>query len=184
MSALDALVANFNANKGKMPQVNPPAAAKVLETQTKPEVAGQKPTDSATPGAQPAASQSAAPAISASSPPASPEPEVEKTPRRTAAVVQAELDQALAELAQTKAALRSLEGAELEAKNQLSSARLANDELRAERDQALKFAEQVVSDNAKLSEGDPTRVAGDLSVEGAAAFLKTRGFGIFSLGGQ
>lgn len=38
--ALELLIADFAKNSGVLPQVNPPEAAKVLETQTKPEVAG------------------------------------------------------------------------------------------------------------------------------------------------
>jgi hypothetical protein len=41
MNALDELMAEFNGNAGAMPAVNPPEASKVLETQTKPEVAGE-----------------------------------------------------------------------------------------------------------------------------------------------
>lgn len=40
VDALDALIADFAKNSGVLPQVNPPEAVKVLETQTKPEVAG------------------------------------------------------------------------------------------------------------------------------------------------
>lgn len=41
MSALDDLLGEFESNVGTMPQVNPPEAAKVLATQTAPEVAGE-----------------------------------------------------------------------------------------------------------------------------------------------
>ncbi len=41
MSALDDLLSDFNSNAGTMPAVNPPEAAKVLATQTAPEVAGE-----------------------------------------------------------------------------------------------------------------------------------------------
>jgi hypothetical protein len=41
MNALDELMAEFNGAAGAMPAVNPPEASKVLETQTKPEVAGE-----------------------------------------------------------------------------------------------------------------------------------------------
>jgi len=41
MSALDDLLGEFESNAGTMPQVNPPEAAKVLATQTAPEVAGE-----------------------------------------------------------------------------------------------------------------------------------------------
>src|SRR4051812_18224351 len=41
MNALDELMAEFNGAAGALPAVNPPEAAKVLETQTKPEVAGE-----------------------------------------------------------------------------------------------------------------------------------------------
>lgn len=41
MSALDDLLGEFEANAGKMPQVNPPEATKVLAAQTAPEVAGE-----------------------------------------------------------------------------------------------------------------------------------------------
>jgi hypothetical protein len=41
MSALDDLLGEFESNAGTMPQVNPPEAAKVLATQTTPEVAGE-----------------------------------------------------------------------------------------------------------------------------------------------
>ena len=37
VDALDALIADFAKNSGVLPQVNPPEAVKVLETQTKPE---------------------------------------------------------------------------------------------------------------------------------------------------
>ena len=40
VDALDALIADFAKNSGVLPQVNPPEAVKVLETQTKSEVAG------------------------------------------------------------------------------------------------------------------------------------------------
>lgn len=40
-SALDDLLADFTSNAGTMPPVNPPEAATVLETQTRPEVAGE-----------------------------------------------------------------------------------------------------------------------------------------------
>ena len=40
MNELDDLLAEFESNAGKMPQVNPPEAAAVLETKTAPEVAG------------------------------------------------------------------------------------------------------------------------------------------------
>lgn len=40
VDALDLLIADFAKSAGTMPQVNPPEAVKVLETQTKPEVAG------------------------------------------------------------------------------------------------------------------------------------------------
>jgi hypothetical protein len=40
-SALDDLLGEFEANTGSMPQVNPPEAARVLATQTAPEVAGE-----------------------------------------------------------------------------------------------------------------------------------------------
>ena len=40
-NALDELMAEFNANDGAMPAVNPPEASKVLATQTAPEVAGE-----------------------------------------------------------------------------------------------------------------------------------------------
>lgn len=40
VDALDLLIADFAKNAGALPQVNPPEAVKVLETQTKPEVAG------------------------------------------------------------------------------------------------------------------------------------------------
>jgi hypothetical protein len=41
MNALDELMAEFNGNAGTMPAVNPPESAKVLATQTTPEVAGE-----------------------------------------------------------------------------------------------------------------------------------------------
>ena len=41
MSALDDLLSDFTSNAGTMPAVNPPEAAKVLATQTAPEVAGE-----------------------------------------------------------------------------------------------------------------------------------------------
>ena len=41
MSALDDLLSDFTSNAGTMPAVNPPEAAKVLATQTQPEVAGE-----------------------------------------------------------------------------------------------------------------------------------------------
>jgi hypothetical protein len=41
MSALDDLLGEFESNAGTMPTVNPPEAAKVLATQTAPEVAGE-----------------------------------------------------------------------------------------------------------------------------------------------
>jgi hypothetical protein len=41
MSALDDLLSDFNSNAGTMPAVNPPEAARVLATQTAPEVAGE-----------------------------------------------------------------------------------------------------------------------------------------------
>lgn len=40
VDALDLLIADFAKNAGALPQVNPPEAVKVLETQTKPELAG------------------------------------------------------------------------------------------------------------------------------------------------
>lgn len=40
-SALDDLLADFTSNAGTMPAVNPPESAKVLATQTEPEVAGE-----------------------------------------------------------------------------------------------------------------------------------------------
>jgi hypothetical protein len=40
-SALDDLLADFTSTAGTMPQVNPPEASTVLETQTQPEVAGE-----------------------------------------------------------------------------------------------------------------------------------------------
>ncbi len=178
-SALDDLVNKFKANQGSMPQVNPPAAAKVLETQTKPEVAGQKSEPTAASAAVSAQTPPAAPASAAK--PAESEPEGK--PRRTAAVVQAELDQALAELAQTKAALSAAHAriAEVQTEHQQTGAQ--RDVLQTELEKAVKFAEQVVSDNAKLSEA-PATSCGATTIESAAAFLKTRGFGIFTLGGE
>lgn len=41
IDALDALIADFAKNSAALPQVNPPEAVKVLEQQTKPEVAGE-----------------------------------------------------------------------------------------------------------------------------------------------
>jgi hypothetical protein len=41
MSALDDLLGEFEKNAGTMPQVNPPECATVLDTQTRPEVAGE-----------------------------------------------------------------------------------------------------------------------------------------------
>lgn len=41
MNALDELMAEFNGAAGALPAVNPPEASKVLETQTRPEVAGE-----------------------------------------------------------------------------------------------------------------------------------------------
>ena len=51
MSALDDLLSDFTSNAGTMPAVNPPEAAKVLATQTAPEVAGEpEPAPAATNG--------------------------------------------------------------------------------------------------------------------------------------
>jgi hypothetical protein len=41
MNALDELMAEFTGAAGALPAVNPPEASGVLETQTKPEVAGE-----------------------------------------------------------------------------------------------------------------------------------------------
>jgi hypothetical protein len=182
---LNALISNFKEKQGTMPQVNPLAAAKVLEAQTKPEVAGQPEPATAASAAVPVASATATgtPASTAgSSAPA--EPAVEGKARRTAAVVQAELDQAQAELAQTKAALKTAESRELDAQNQLVTARLVIDETKAELAKAVEFAQSVVADNARLAEVEPAAVGTPATVESASDFLKTRGFGIFTLGGS
>lgn len=89
MSALTDLMKTFAENEGALPPVNPPQAQKVLETQTAPEVAGETVPE--------------LPPVVVPAPVAKP-PEVvaaEAAPkvRRTAAVVQSELDEANAQLA-------------------------------------------------------------------------------------
>ena len=64
MSALDDLLGEFESNAGTMPQVNPPEAAKVLATQTAPEVAGEP---------EPPAQEEAPPAPKPPAPSAAPE---------------------------------------------------------------------------------------------------------------
>lgn len=92
-SALDELLFGFSSNKGTMPQVNPPEAEKVLETQTAPEVAGNP-----------------EPELEVLTPPAPTEKpqevkdaEAKTKVRRTAKVVQEELDAALARIAELEA---------------------------------------------------------------------------------
>lgn len=96
-SALDDLLADFQANAGTMPQVNPPEAAAVLATQTAPEVAGA-PEPEPAPEPPPAPTEKPAEVRAAES--------AGKT-RRTAAVVQAELDAALKEMAELRTKLAS-----------------------------------------------------------------------------
>jgi hypothetical protein len=189
MSALDALINNFKANQGTMPQVNPPAAVKVLETQTKPETEGKPEPAISASAAAPAASATATvtPANTAASS-ASAEPEA-KT-RRTAAVVQAELDQVAAELAQTKAQLAAemaahcgTTGALKELRASFDQGKQEFDALKAELAKAVEFAKSVVADNAKLAE-QPAADGAALTLAGCAEYLKKQGFGIFTLGGE
>lgn len=188
MSALDALISNFKANANVMPQVNPPAAAKVLENQTKPETEG-KPEPAAQQSA-PAAVTAAVSTTAASGSSAASEPEGK--PRRTAAVVQAELDVVAAELAQTKAALIKEQAAHCGTTGELKELRASFDQgqiefnaMKAELEKAVEFAKSVVADNAKLAEQCPEAASGEpFSIESAAAFLKAKGYGIFTLGGS
>jgi hypothetical protein len=91
---LAALLGDFQANAGKMPQVNPPEAPKVLAGPTALEVAGH-PEPEPVKEAQPAPVEKPADVLAA---------EQAKKARRTAAVVQAELDLALARIAELEAA--------------------------------------------------------------------------------
>ncbi len=79
------LLAGFEANMGKAPQVNPPEAAKVLATKTALEVAGvREPEEEDTGPAVELPTSKPADVLAAES---------ATRPRRTAAVVQAELDE-------------------------------------------------------------------------------------------
>jgi hypothetical protein len=96
---LATLLGAFQANAGKMPQVNPPEAPKVLAGATAAEVAGH-------PEPEPVKEVAPAPVAKPAEVLAA---EQEKKQRRTAAVVQAELDVALQELAAARAALASVQ---------------------------------------------------------------------------
>ena len=91
---LALLLSQFNANAGKMPQVNPPEAAKVIAGPVASEVAGN-PEPAEAPEVVPSPVAKSAEQLAAEAAPRT---------RRTAAVVQVELDAALAELAALKAA--------------------------------------------------------------------------------
>jgi hypothetical protein len=92
---LAAVLGAFVANAGKMPQVNPPEAPKVLAGPTALEVAGHPEPEKEVEQA-PAPVEKPADVLAA---------EQAKKARRTAAVVQVELDAALKELAEARAAL-------------------------------------------------------------------------------
>lgn len=92
--ALAALLTASAQNKGTMPPVNPPQAQAVLETKTTAEVRGEEVPD-LPPAVVPAP---------VAKPPEVVAAEAVKTPRRTAPVVQAELDTALARIAELEAA--------------------------------------------------------------------------------
>lgn len=88
--ALKALLGNFQANLGKAPRVNPPEAVKVLAGPTALEVAGH-PEPPEVPEVKVAPVEKPAEVLAA---------EAEKKTRRTAAVVQGELDAAMRRIAE------------------------------------------------------------------------------------
>jgi hypothetical protein len=94
-SALDDLLSDFSDNVGVMPQVNPPEATKVLATQTAPEVAGE-PEPEKWPEPPPPPTEKPADVVAR---------EAASKQRRTAAVVQAELDVAMVEIASLRSQL-------------------------------------------------------------------------------
>lgn len=179
MSALDNILANFQANKGRMPQVNPPAAATVLETQTRPETEG-KPEPSAVAAAaaltsSPATSVTSPTAVSSAPPAPTTEaaPVAEKT-RRTAAVVQAELDAALAEnVAEVNARAKAEEA--------LAAERVAHDATKAELEKAMAGLQEVLTDNARLSESAPAAAGTPADLEGLIDALRKKGLGVYSI---
>lgn len=143
MAELTALQKLLQGASGTMPLVNPPEAARVLATDTAAEVSGQQ---VVSPVAAPLPPPVAAPEFEA--------PVVHAmggTPtKRTAKVIQAELDAALAELESTK--------------QQLASAESALERAVAERD-----ATMAAVPAAPVASGPAT-------VEGACAVLADAGF--------
>lgn len=94
---LSALLETLEANAGAAPKVNPPEAAGVVATQTAPEVAGE-PEPPPPPEEAPAPTEKPADVVAA---------ENAKPKRRTAAVVQAELDALQAKYAELEEAYNS-----------------------------------------------------------------------------
>ena len=151
-SALDALldntVADFKANTGVMAQVNPPQAATVLATQTAPEVAGK---------AEPPKVETA-PAAATERPA---EADAAKT-RRTAAVVQVELDAANAELVKVRAELAAAKAAHATAEAQYEDAnRLAHEQIKEA--QALQGELERAADIIKELKASGGGAAGEVN---------------------
>lgn len=188
MGILDDILNQAAANRGKMPAVNPPAAASVLATATAAEVAG-KPETSPAPTAvtsaptavtsAPSAAPSASTAVSGAS------EATEAKTRRTAAVVQAELDKVAAELTQVKAQLAESTSANERFGTELGRLMNELEALKAEHARACEALKQALEDAAKLTEGAaPTSDLKGTMLHELAAELRSRGFGIFTIEGK
>lgn len=154
----NALLAMFGQHAGTMPAINPPEAEKVLETQTAPEVAGEPEPEVVVPPV-PAPVAKPADVVAA---------EAVKPARRTAAVVQRELDAALAEIAELKANPQSGD-AELAA--ELKDAQEMYEQSHKANRQALELVQKLNAEIAEMKANDP-----DFTVEGACNFLSQHGF--------
>jgi hypothetical protein len=137
---LAAVLGAFVANAGKMPQVNPPEAPKVLAGLTALEVAGHpEPEKAPEPAPAPAPVEKPADVLAA---------EQAKKARRTAAVVQAELD-----IAQGQLELARKRIAELEAQQTNDSGAGPVDERDAALAEAVELIQSLQSE-AKISAED------------------------------
>jgi hypothetical protein len=181
MSPLEALLRASAENAGAMPAVNPPEAKKVLETQTAPEVAGKPEPEVDVPPVPAPVAKPAAVAAAEAAP----------KPRRTAKVVQEELDGALARIAELEAN-REVPGNEPQVKALQADLAKANAEIAELKkseglnEKAVTYIKSLEQQLKASQEGEAAaRTAGPLSTRELCEALAHLGFTVsLTFGGE